>query len=1063
MKRREGIRKERLFRLLHYVLRGVEEDAFSILERYKVLGVAGISGIGKTALIYYMAAALISKGKRALVIRPVPGLETPSPWPVAVVMPGGDGRAGETVFVPVLEVPSHVERDLRTKKDPLSPTILAVVDTLAKWDKIEEFLREKERWKNRDGVIEAAFNFLEFQEEVIDLLSRNEGAVGEALSSFLPKIEAALSSMTITFPSAASLAVLSATGLRAILAWRTKRRISKVVERLDDVYLFVDDPSCFTGEGAILLLSALREAFKGQAPGGLVFVVRVDTFTGEDYLEFCENPVKHAKESIDISKLGLPLPSWAGDVLVLLPAPDIKTFKALVKANANLLPEAIRERLDEPGFLEDLYEATGGLPAIAISALMVGLDPGEVRAGRRAEYATFNVVDKLIQEAKRAPDGSYEARKKREEALRAVKNALSAIYSSVLAIYGALRRENVGYIAFLVQPEGLALEELEAFYAQEPFARLKVEVGGGRGATDIITSPRIHLQREQENWDGARDIYALGEPAKHLAPLVDELATRGLRKGPPRGLIEPGVRLDVLGEEVAEARLALLKAMRAEVQKAGRSTGRMVRAALHHLKWLYDVGLHSIRPELADELALQALAWGRLALSEWPCVGVDFIPVALSLIEASSWGDEVLLYATPFMSELADGLKKFIGLRDLEDRLKELEDLLKELECRRPSPAALIWLPCVWADVARAWDALAKRAKASKAFAKAREILQQLYGEAKDMAHVLAASPLAEYLLTHNLPKEATRVLSLAREAISRLDKALERPVLSDVLKDAFRSLGGKAEEKLRHQLDSEGASITFAEGRLRLDAGDLRKASRAFKDAWARFVKLKDLENALVAWSLYVRAYVIEEGLSARPSDLEGREMTCLEHFRRMWFQAKKLWKEEALTPETYYTAYMQTLIAELASPGQEGRPLALDMMPLSGVPIRSEAWATFTGTYCVLLKLLHGLEPSEEMFRGALRAMRTQAEELKTRLEQGLPLSSMQRLSAILLALLEDRFDEAVSRAREASKRYSPLLNELFSELAEAVKAYSAIRNDERARVSLARALLKLFYYHI
>jgi len=415
------------------------------------------------------------------------------------------------------------------------------------------------------------------------------------------------------------------------------------------------------------------------------------------------------------------------------------------------------------------------------------------------------------------------------------------------------------------------------------------------------------------------------------------------------------------------------------------------------------------------------------------------------------------------MAQLASWLKAFIGLRNLEDMLKELESFLEELGRRRPSPAVLAWLSWAWTEAALVWCTLDELDRAGKAFTKARETIRQLDGEAEDLARVLAAYPLVDYLRMRNRPKEAIEVLSMVRKAILRLKETLKRPVLPSILEEALQPLGGDVRETLKLQLDRGDAIITFIAGDLRLNAGDIEGAAHAFKNAWAKFHKLKDAQNALAAWSFYIRAYVIKEGLSACPSYLEEDRIACTWHYWLKLLMAKRLWERELLAPEVYYTAYIEALIAWLTGLRQGGHPPLLDKAPLSGVPIDPRVWAVFAGTYCLLLRLLHGLEPDGETLQEALRATRAWAEGLERKLRQGLPRSSTQELSAILLAMLEGRLGEAISRAREASKGYSPLLNRLFSELAEAIEAYSANKSDEGARRRLAEALIKLFYYHV
>jgi len=435
--------------VLNYVLRGVEKRALRILTKRKILGVVGLSGVGKTALLYYLAAVLILRGKKAIVIEPCPGLEEPMPKPVLVII-RGKGEREQRVLVPVLEVPNYVER-LPDGREPLGPTIAAVVDILAtKWNKIEKIMEKNKRYKTADGIMNGIKEVLEVEEEVTDLLSR-DSLFKSRVNEMLGRLSVAVEMAAGALGSAVSLATIALAAARGIIAWWRKRKISKVAKELGDVFLLIDDPTGFVGEGTVLLLKALGNTFREAEFGGVGFAIRADVKYGREFVEFLENPVAHVAERIRLGLTGLPLSPWSEENVALLSAPDLEVFKAIMRANTHRLPEEARDRVEDESFLEELYKATGGLPAIALSLLMLSIEPDKVMP-TKAEYCPFSYIEQAL------------ASLKPKLARKMAEAALKSLYWAAISIYNELADRDVGYTALLAQPLGLSPEELSRFY-----------------------------------------------------------------------------------------------------------------------------------------------------------------------------------------------------------------------------------------------------------------------------------------------------------------------------------------------------------------------------------------------------------------------------------------------------------------------------------------------------------------------------------------------------------------------------------------------------------------------
>jgi len=279
-----------------------------------------------------------------------------------------------------------------------------------------------------------------------------------------------------------------------------------------------------------------------------------------------------------------------------------------------------------------------------------------------------------------------------------------------------------------------------------------------------------------------------------------------------------------------------------------------------------------------------------------------------------------------------------------------------------------------------------------------------------------------------------------------------------------FRPLGGEPREKLAQQLGLLEGELAFRLGHVCLDVDELDGAAEAFGRSWRASVEHgAPLRNALAAHSWYVRASIMRDGLSARPRDLEGRELSWPEHLRAIWRAEEE--HEGEMTPEATFTSYAEALVADAwEEPRRVLRPDALRELRE-----RVEAWpdkravGITLGTLALLLKLrgLLTAKPGEELGKYALEALKPLRAELGARRLANAPIYSTLVFSSILLGLLEDQLDEAAEEAEEVAEGCPPLPRRLFRELAEAIRAYEE-RGDE-AREALTEAVLKLFYFHL
>jgi len=572
--------------------------------------------------------------------------------------------------------------------------------------------------------------------------------------------------------------------------------------------------------------------------------------------------------------------------------------------------------------------------------------------------------------------------------------------------------------------------------------------------------PKLPLSHHIEPWrDRRREIYILDEPVRHLIPFLEEVAMKSLRN---ERVSNEAKRL---GYDFIRIRLALLKAMRLEILETGGFTTRMILAAIKHIEWLIEAdAFKALSQREAEELVLQALDWGRRVFLHMPMLGWTFMSIVLKCLGClRNWTEDVLLYASVFAAQAATCLKMFSGFPDLEEKLRGLEGLLERIEASSKMPStSLAYVTWAWAEIAFAWDRLAFGAeKANEAINRAVNLLRSLEGLTRDLALISAACSLCEYLLEHGKIDEAIRWLSEAREALKKLERELKEPRISGILAKYLRPYGLFLKKQLKRLIISRSSGLAFLEGRLRLDKCEFMAAIDAFRQAWIDARRLKLEENALIAWSWYVRTQIIRDGLETKPEDLEGRRLPWQEHFTLIWTKAEKLWNVGLLTSETYTLCYMEFCLADLLKTGLYHH---LNLKPLEKAPSPPRYQPLFLGTYYCLCKIAWKSDVPEDLSRLIDWLLRRWETELLAREKYGMFVHSAHYLSSILLALSEDDLERAALLAYSTSLvLQAPLPKRLFSELSDALRTFQANTSDEKARERLVEALVKLFYYHI
>ena len=348
-------------------------------------------------------------------------------------------------------------------------------------------------------------------------------------------------------------------------------------------------------------------------------------------------------------------------------------------------------------------------------------------------------------------------------------------------------------------------------------------------------------------------------------------------------------------------------------------------------------------------------------------------------------------------------------------------------------------------------------------------LLEALREPLRSYARAEVAFHLAEYRARVGDYEGAKKLVDEALKSLEELSKPgprWEELASNPDVARFFSPLGGKPREKLAGRLRLLEGELTSTLGHICLDVDKLDEAVEAFRRSWRALVEHgAPPVNTLAAHSWYVRASILGDGPSARPKDLEGRELSWPEHLRAIWRTMEE--HEEEMTPKATFARYVGALMADAWE--EPKRVLRTDA--LRELRERMKTWPNkdlvgiTLGTLALLLKLrgLLTAKPGEELGKYALEVLRPLRTELGARRLANAPISSALELSSILLGLLEDRLDEAAEEAEEAAaaKGYSLLLRRLFRELAEAIRAYE--ERGEEAREALIEAVLKLFYLHL
>jgi len=1084
----------------------MEGEALELIDKEHVLAIVGLSGVGKTSALYGLAAMMMrrERERRVPVVLRLADVSEVQPRCIEVrLLDGlGGGENQEGIRIPVIEIPKTLsEQEIISLMGGLTEVLIRV-------DDIEEELKKNNNYRTSDGVekaVKAVAKRLNIAKELAGFLNRNP-----ILVSFMAGVAGHLL-------NSISVATLTLAAFSAVLWLRQRKRRREAVKNVEKVVILFDDANVAGDGKANFVVKKLLEATGGRMPYGLVFVVRVDVRSGDEYLDYALDPVAEVAKRLP---LGFE-EGWSGRVLDLV-APGRELFARIIEANR---PGTDRE------LVERLFKATGGAPAVALMLLDAGIDPSEVIprtpgyvplsfefASRCARLAAelerarlpelrdvLNEVLKLeerpvlfglrkaAEELKEAVSRLLEERpgltseqeaarrerisallgrvvgKLREGAQAAASNALASLLASAGLVYRELLEANVGYIALIAQPIGVALDELEEFCARmsspilAPILAQKVRLG------------KVRLEELEEEWgeilpDGTvvkrpRKVIALAEPSKHLPYLLEELGRR------PAEALPEGLRGLRPLEDLLKAKKTMLDIMTEASLGTGWSTDRTVLSALEHIDWLSEALKEDERANW-DDIALKALKWAGDALRFFPRLGLAFLPRALEFFEKSSKEGDILLFAAALAGQGMALLRGGLGYLPLHKTRRLYGHLVRLMAPPTDDEAVLAWRAFARATAAAMWlrttpwDVAAAERDAEEVS----RLLDGLSEPLRSLIRAEMANPMADYLRSRGQYPEARSRVEEALKLVERLRAEVDELASDPQVARLYRPFGGHVRAKLARRLGLLRSELSYRLGGICLDMDELKEAVDAFRLSWRRRHELKVIA---VAWigdvsashAGYVRASLIRGGVGARPPDLNGAERGWAQHFREMWKTAKGHRPE--LTPEVVFTRYVEALVADAFErprelmeylSSEEGWHEFEDIV--LGWPDKAAVGALL-GTLVLLLRLRAGLSPGDRIERTASDVLSKLNVRFWTLRLKGKSMWSALAFAVILHDLLRGDIKLAVEVAGWASKRTkSSLLNRLFKELARAIRAYGS--GEPGSLEALAEAIIRLFYYH-
>ncbi|CAB3289074.1 AAA ATPase [Methanocaldococcus lauensis] len=1045
--------ENRSYGMRRYVVRGFEDRVINVLKSDNAC-IFGLAGMGKTTTARYIYVKLKREGKKVIYL---------TREEIDIEFRDENGKKEEIRSISLREVWRGDRKD-----DEVEILAYAVVIALngtllhrlgkkgwgsLKW--IVEKFGSKKLEKLEDlhtkicigisevkEVAEKLYDWFEdsFGIEVVNTFGKNE-IIGKMLEFFRKNI---LNDSLLSI-----LLNLSAFLILGLTVSSTINNIKELIKELleknplskidEDMVFIVDDLADFDEDEIKNLVRFLKVV--NERGVKILFVKRIDD-TDEECLETYFKLLRFMydtkKRVPDLNKL---LFRGAKDFLKIrireklffMDSADKEKFVELLNANgytAEVIENKFKIKFNEA--LDTIYKVSAGTICIALYLLELDFTMDEMRKIGEAEmYYTFSEIVKANEDEKRLMVESNKTLK----------------LSSLFEIYSKLK-EYPCYIAIILND--LSEDEIEMFCEDERIYKRF-------GKCSIISSTdkyyRIIIESYKEDWKGKkRKVYRAKEMWKKFEIFLDALCE-----------FYTDEEKEDLEKDLSIIREVIIDIFDREFEESGRFKYRMLIFALKNLEWLHLKGIK--KPK-------STFLWSSIALNKLPRVSLRFLPIVFEV-----WDErlqkENLLYALVFARTLAE-FGPYIfendGYRWISHNLNE------KISDVDGDDVVLCWKIWTYSSLAKGLNEYGFFNDGYYCLMKAEEELEKMKDDnLKNLAEVLFLINKAEITRTFN----PVKALYNLYQCLSNL----EGLKFEDSLKEVFKPLGGKAEEKFKDQLKELRRSVYYRLGVTNYLI-DLNESERFFRDC----LKLSETINNKLSLLSYIgrinviRSFEFEfevnrglcdferlwnickENLPKIPND--GVAHRCAEYLVQSILNGEFKGKEDLLryleldnTVKTLFYGLSYIFGCELEDLNKIVKMLR--DFDLSKFPeFRDPEMAVIVGEIKIEV---------EEMYNCYLKGDKDYYEKYKKLIQDDEAYNStyslIQTLTRILFFYITGDLETAMKLAELKSKEYPKVLNKLFKDLSEVIGKELKAKSNEKdmAHEDVKKAFVKLFYFFV
>jgi hypothetical protein len=757
-----------------YIVRGCENAVTGALKEHGLACILGIPGIGKTTTARYIALKLREQGIIPIILT---SADTDITLKDKLVEFADERGERHTVLQIPIAASQTIDKDLAKS---IAEAIATVVNTTLQnkiLKKVSVITEKSEMVKKFADVVKGVGKKLHIPKEIVE----NAKTTLKEVSNFVDIEE--------VVKYGAEFCSCFLLGVNIVkLAEKLKGKGGEL--KLESkVAVIIDDVADFELSKSVALLKVGDWLRKNGAKVLLVRRINLEKEFMKISTEISDSYVGYANEIIAGSRDARGFFEDKRQV-VFLTTPDSDTFKEIIEAN-------IEERL-KPEDIESLFQASGGLPTLAILMHDIGVKYGEETM--KEQYYSLEEAETDVEKARAT---------------------LNVSLNGIRSVYEKAKRVNLALLALFVQPT--ARKELEAFCKSSEIERV---IGRWNYSLNLDSYKRIVEIGEEEWVERKRKFYELNENWWHMRLFLDVLCDK-----------EEGVK-----REVETVRSVLLDIMDEDRERTGIVTVRMLSFALVNIEWL---------KQKANKNPLrEALIWG-LAASSFPKLYFAFLPTILELtLTAEEKYDEILASAHAFkMIDMCN--KRYLPLEEANEIIEKAEYLMRN---RTEDPAVL-------AQRARNYSAIAmifRRYNDIRAFrymAKSDQVLLSI--REKHLRNLATIGDWVDKVVLYYY-SDINEAWHWAENALLLIEKVREN--LNDYASnrfvcDYFKPYGGNAEEKLELLLDLWYTFAKYHIGLIYMDFDWLEEAQNAFNEA-SKYSKM--IGDKLISQSLIARIKAI-------------------------------------------------------------------------------------------------------------------------------------------------------------------------------------------------------------